>query len=130
MRLPLLSLFSLLLFSCSSYPEGPIVSPFPATDRIVNTWTWSYALEDGVNETGPRADSLLILGSDQTAQICDKAGNCRNGTWNFVQRKTKLQFIFDRQAIAYDILMLKQSELWLSYEADSQSVLWELVPVE
>lgn len=132
-RIPLL-LLPWLLFAghgCVEYPEGPEYSLWPVRQRVLNTWTWSYALENGENNTGARADSTLELAADQTVRICAKGSDaCRTGTWNLVRKQTKLQMIFDGRAVAYDIQRLLRQEMWLSVEDNGVTYDWELVPAE
>jgi len=119
----------MLLAACSRYEEGPSFSIWPAKDRIVNIWKWSLAVENGVNRTGELADSTIEFRDDEIVRICDLSDNCREGSWNLVTKKQKLQLIFGQKATAYEIRLLKKSEMWLSF-SDSDSIVrveWELV---
>lgn len=132
----ILSGLSLLFLSCEridpKYPEGPIVSLYPAADRVTNTWEWAYHFDQGLNRSGEYADSTLVISDNNIVQICGPGDACREGTWRLISKKTRLQFIFGQQATAYHIDMLKQDEMWLSVkDADSVStVIWQLVSVE
>ena len=130
-----ISYFFLLLIvsgivGCVSYEEGPELSPFPVKYRVVKTWVWAYALENEQNLTGEKGDSIIQFRDDQIVRICDTLDNCREGRWNLVRKKQKLQMIFGEVATAYDIRMLRRDEMWLYYEdPDSDLVIeWELVP--
>lgn len=123
---------TLLLWGCNRYEEGPGLSIWPAKDRVVNTWKWSLALENGLNRTGERADSTIEFTANEVVRICDTQNNCREGSWNLVTKKQKLQLIFGTRATAYTIRMLKRKEMWLSFaNKDSSTVIeWELVAAD
>ncbi|MDX2285962.1 MAG: hypothetical protein NW241_17470 [Bacteroidia bacterium] len=129
---PVLALCLTALAGCiDEYPEGPLVSPLPHAVRVVNTWRWSYALENGLNRTGERADSTIQFTQDRVVKICEAGtANCREGKWELVRKNQKLNLIFGEKAFAYDILLLREFEMWLSLAdtAAGQSVDWELRP--
>ncbi len=114
------------------YPEGPLISPFTSTNRVTNTWEWSYHWENGDNRSGEYADSTLILTEDNVVKICGEGDACREGAWQLISKRTRLQFIFGQEAKAYDIDMLRKNEMWLSYKnADSVNIeIWQLVGIE
>ena len=118
-------------FGCNlqtKYEEGPFVSIFPARDRVVNEWEWAYALEYDVNRTGILADSTIEFLDDGVVKICRISGECREGTWNLITKRSKLQIVFGSKATAYDIFMLKENEMWVRLsENDTFVVEWELV---
>lgn len=118
------------LMSCVDYPEGPEFSPWPVNMRVINTWVWGYALEDDRNLTGVMADSTIQFRDDNVLLICDLNNNCREGSWNLVRKKTKLQMVFGQKATAYEIRLLRKDEMWLFYEDPDSKVVteWELVP--
>ncbi|MEM7372013.1 MAG: hypothetical protein AAF587_25580 [Bacteroidota bacterium] len=126
----LLFLGLLGLMSCVEYPEGPQFSPWPVNLRVINTWVWGYALENEENLTGIMADSTIQFRDDNVLLICDLNDNCREGRWNLVRKKTKLQMVFGDVATAYEIRLLRKDEMWLFYEdPDTKDVIeWELVP--
>ena len=118
------------LMACTTYEEGPDFSVLPVNYRVTNTWEWGYSLRNGLNLTGEYADSTIQFREDGVVRICDTMDNCREGSWNLVRKKTRLQMIFGEQAIAYEIRMLRRDELWLYYQdpEDTLTVEWELVP--
>jgi hypothetical protein len=121
---------SMAATACVDYPEGGELNPWPPQERVINTWGWAYALEDGQNLTGSRADSTLEISRDGVVRICASDGGCREGTWNLVRKKTKLQFLFGTRAEAYDILLLRVNEMWLKYSDSTRTVEWELTTHE
>jgi hypothetical protein len=126
----------ILFSSCEGglqrYDDGPAVSFYTAKNRITNTWSWSLAIENGLNRTGLRADSSLILTEEEIVRICpvDSSESCREGRWNFTTKKRKLQLIFGQQADAFDILRLTKNEMWLSLNdsVNNRQIRWELKP--
>ncbi|MEM7654727.1 MAG: hypothetical protein AAF399_01250 [Bacteroidota bacterium] len=128
--LTLLASFLLSMVACTTYEEGPDFSVFPVNYRVTNTWEWGYSLRNEENLTGEYADSTIQFRDDGVVRICDTLDNCREGSWNLVRKRTRLQMIFGEQAVAYEIRMLRRDELWLSYQDPEDTLLveWELVP--
>ena len=56
----------------------------------------------------------LQIGEDNVAKIIGSDEGFREGSWEFISKKRKLQLIFDGVARAYTIKMLKENEMWLS----------------
>ncbi|MEM6806896.1 MAG: hypothetical protein AAF696_36180 [Bacteroidota bacterium] len=107
----------LVLNSCNGidrYDEGPWVSFRTAEERAMNTWRWSFYEENGVNLSGLYEDSTLSIEADNVAKILGADEGFREGSWEFISKKRKLQLIFDGVARAYTIKMLKEDEMWLS----------------
>lgn len=123
------------LGSCDfqKYPDGPFVSVQPTKDRVIDTWRWKVVIEDGVVNTGAYRDSTITFQSDQVVQIC-AGGNCREGLWDLVRKRTQFQLVFGEQTILFDITMLTQSEIWLRNaqrsDSASLSIEWDLEVLE
>ena len=137
MKQPITYLILILLFlsglNCTSYEEGPEFSVWPVNQRVINTWTWGYSLQNDLNLTGEYADSLIEFTNEGIVRICDTTlQNCRQGTWNLVRKKSKLQMVFGEKATAYDIRMLRKDEMWLYYDDVDREVIteWELIPAK
>ncbi len=129
----LVAALALLLGSCEykKYTEGPLTTVFPADFRLERTWTWALALEEGDNVTGVLADSTIEFQSNQVVRICPvDGGDCREGTWALVTRRTKLNLIFGKSAEAFDIQRLTQSEVYLQSTEANVDTYWELNAVE
>ncbi|MEO0472111.1 MAG: hypothetical protein AAF206_20970 [Bacteroidota bacterium] len=121
------------LVSCSDdpkYPEGPDASIYTARQRVTNLWEWSLVLDDNTALTGIYADSTIEFTNDDVVRICDLEGNCREGEWSLVSKRTRLQMIFGRKTEVFDIRMLRKNEMWLRMGTDSSTIDWELRSVE
>ncbi|MEL6133589.1 MAG: hypothetical protein AAFR59_09530, partial [Bacteroidota bacterium] len=68
--------------------------------------------------------------SDRVVKICHTDGGCREGKWGLVSKNARLNIIFGEKASAYDILMLKQNEMWLSFSENATTIEWELKSVD
>lgn len=114
--------------ACKRYEEGPFLTVLSVEKRVTNTWKWSLAIEHDQNLTGVRADSTLTFEENGQVKVCGEAA-CREGSWNLVTKKEKLQLIFGQQATAYDILLLKRNEMWLAFTDPASGAItrWELV---
>ncbi|MDX2250478.1 MAG: hypothetical protein SF052_27095 [Bacteroidia bacterium] len=112
----------------TTFDEGPYASVYTVEDRVINTWEWAYALEEGYNRTGELADSTITFEGNGTLSICNSEGQCREGSWHLISKKTKINMIFGDKATAYDIIMLKKNEMWLRSEQGALvDISWELV---
>lgn len=126
-----LLLFVICLSSCDyrKYNDGPYFSVYPTENRLANTWNWQLAILDDEPLTGQYSDSTITFVDDATVQICNMEGNCREGEWSLVSKRTRLQLIFGQETQLFDIQMLKRNEIWLrTAVGDSAIVEWELVP--
>lgn len=133
-RGPFLALTLCLLSTCllhcdyRKFDEGPVFSIYPTEERLANTWKWQLAVRDGEPLTGQYADSTITFMSDASLQICDQEGQCRDGSWNLVSKRTRLQLIFGEETELFDIQMLKRDEIWLRTAfLDTGVVEWELI---
>ncbi len=119
----------MLMVGCNArYADGPDISFFPVKERVVNTWRWAYAYEDGSNLTGILSDSTITFTETDTVKICGSDGGCRIGRWNLINKKKGLQIIFGQEATAYTINRLTLKEMWLA--TSDTLISWELVPAE
>ena len=121
---------ALLLNSCRRYEEGPFISLRTVENRVQNTWKWSLALENSINRTGELADSTITFFEDNTVRVCADNEGCREGAWNLITKKSRLQLIFGTQATAYDFRFLSAKEMWLRLEDSSNFIEWELIVEE
>lgn len=124
--------FGLLGTGCEyqKYPEGPFTSVFTAEDRLTNTWRWAIAVQAGENLTGVLNDSTIEFRSDLVVRICPQdGGDCREGNWAFVTRRSKLNLIFGQSAQAFDIERLTRGEVYLRSNEGADTY-WELDAVE
>ena len=124
---PLVLLLILTVTACKRFDEGPDFSIWSVKNRLVNTWEWSYALENGTNRTGELEGTTIEFTDNNVVKICTGDDPCQEGNWSLISKKQKLQLIFDQEAVAYDILMLRKNEIWLVFTNDTQDIRWELV---
>lgn len=106
----------LFLLSCDGidrYEEGPFLSLKTAEERAMNNWRWAYYEENGTNLSGIYADSSLSIEKNNVAKIIGSDDGFREGSWHLISKNRQLQLIFDGQAYAYTIEMLKENEMWL-----------------
>ncbi|MCI4666965.1 MAG: hypothetical protein MRZ79_02310 [Bacteroidia bacterium] len=125
-----LMLCSLAACEVNKYESGPNVSVLTPRERVTNTWRWKLALNGGENQTGALKDSTIAFTKDQVVKICGPEGGCREGTWDLVRKNTKVNIIFGKSALAYDIELLKFNEMWLRAEDSitGGAIEWDLVP--
>lgn len=107
---------------CKKYEDGPAVSLTPRSERVANTWTFSYAEEDGENVSDQYDQYELFLNSDGDAQLNAKYTafgttyeTTTDGTWMFQNNDENIVFDFedDSQDNEFRILRLTNDELWL-----------------
>lgn len=108
--------FLLFLGACGGidkYEEGPFLSFRTVEERVMNNWRWAYYEENGNNLSGIYEDSTLSIESNNVAKIVGQDEGFREGSWQLISKNAQLQLIFDGQASAYTIQMLKENEMWL-----------------
>lgn len=113
---------SLVLGACKKYEDGPLISLTSAQNRIVNTWVIDFAQRDGIDITHEYEDYILTLQMNQNAILqltVDIFGTPvlleTTGLWAFEDQRRNLQLDFEQNEYDryYEILRLKQDELWL-----------------
>ena len=119
----MLAIFAATLFtSCSKYEEGPLISFRSKKARIANTWQIEQALEDGedVTENYDQYELEMLDDGDASLAALYTVGDLTfeyetSGTWEFEDSKEQLLLDFedDNADRLYDILRLKENELWL-----------------
>lgn len=131
---------SLLLTSCK-YEEGPFLSLRSKEERLVNTWKIQEANENDRNTT-PDYDEVnfqVEFDYDQTFKtyVTDDSGDVyiQEGLWDFVEDKTQIRLIYTEPAVnpdrAYwEILKLREKELWVQEDRDSTVDWFKMIPAE
>lgn len=112
----MVTIFALvLLTSCKKYEEGPGFSLRSKKERVANLWTivYAYDYKDSINITADYADETwdFTKGGDFVEK--DNGSIDKTGTWEFVSDKEKVVVKFQLDTLTYDILKLKENELWL-----------------
>jgi hypothetical protein len=115
---------SLLISSCGKYPEGPGFSLRSKKARVANTWVVEYAedLEDGEEETDDYQNQELTLTKENEVRF--KFGNSFivEGSWEFKNDKESIRLSFSNSSQTYDLLKLKNKEMW--WEGDDDEIHW------
>ncbi|MBK9175611.1 MAG: hypothetical protein IPM46_04590 [Flavobacteriales bacterium] len=123
------------LSGCQKYDDGPFFSLRAREERMANTWKVDKAMngDDNVTSAFTQYELKLTRGRDAelTAQYTLGAIIFEfetNGTWHFENNDEDVRFDFENDAAdeTYEILRLKETELWLR-EKDGDLEL-QLVP--
>ncbi len=108
--------------SCTKYEEGPAISFRSKKQRVANTWQIDRAYRNGNDVTSDYDQFELQMLHDGDAKLVAiyTFGNFTyeyqtNGTWDFSDNKEDLILDFedDEADRTYNILRLKEKELWL-----------------
>ena len=117
-----LALTSALSTGCGKYEDGPDLSLRPRKERVANTWRVESATNGGEDVTGSFDQYELQMLRDGAAtlaalyQIGDLSFEFQtNGTWELVNKDEDLRLDFENDAAdeTWEILRLKEKELWL-----------------
>jgi hypothetical protein len=112
---------AMVLPACKKYEEGPVISLRSKKARVVNVWKVDAVYSSGVNIT----NDYLQTHVDQKTEFRDNGefietykdnlGVVRtiNGTWAFDSGKEKLNITVIGITLSYDIIRLKEKEMWL-----------------
>ena len=125
------------MLGCNNkYEEGPLLSIFPAKDRLARSWSWALARRttDGVTEnlSSRLTDGMLTIAEDGT---WTESRYGTSGTWGLVSKKQELNLVFNptgdslgisASAVAFDIRQLTQKNLWLVFEDSVEVLEWQL----
>ena len=113
---------TLLATSCKKYDDGPMFSLRSKTERISNTWRVDKASNGGndVTSSFDQYELQLLSNGDATLAALYSLGSLSfefetTGTWSFEDSKEDLRLDFENDAAdrTYEILRLKEDELWL-----------------
>lgn len=121
--------------SCSKYEEGPAISLRSKKARVANTWKIESAYRNGNDVTADYDQYQLQMTTNGDAKLVAlyTSGNFTveyetDGTWKFSDDKETLVLDFnnDEADTRYQILRLKEKELWLREEGGEDEL--HLVP--
>ena len=113
---------TLLATSCKQYDDGQMFSLRSKTERISNTWRVDKATNGGndVTSSFDQYELQLLSNGDATLAALYSLGSLSfefetTGTWSFEDSKEDLRLDFENDAAdrTYEILRLKEDELWL-----------------
>jgi hypothetical protein len=117
--------------SCKKYEDGPFISIRSKTERIANIWVIGKAFDNGRDVTNNYDQYELDLNNDQSASLTSNYSSgdvifsfTTNGVWTFENNKNDLRLDFedndaDRE---YEILRLKENELWLKEKGGAREL--------
>ena len=121
LSIPILAL-TLSITSCQKYEEGPMISLRSKKERIANTWKVVKATEHGKDITSSydQYDLQMLTDGDASIAAVYTIGDISfefetDGTWDFKDKKQELALDMENNKAdrTYDILKLKEDELWL-----------------
>ena len=113
---------SIALSSCSKYEDGPAFSLRSKKERVANTWKVEKAYDNGNDVTGSFDQYELELLSSNSATLAAlyNIGDFNfefqtSGTWSLENSSEDLRLDFENNDAdrTYEILRLKEDELWL-----------------
>jgi hypothetical protein len=126
----------LSITACTKYPDGPAISLRSRTERIANNWKIGQAFNSsGGDVTSGYTKYQLNLSHTGSASLYANYQvfgttytYSTNGTWAFVNDESKISFVYSNNDAngVYQILKLKETELWL--KKDDGSLELHLVP--
>jgi hypothetical protein len=116
------------LSSCSKYEEGPAFSLRSKEERVANTWKVDKAMENGNDVTGSfdQYQLEMLSGGQASLAALYSLGELNfefetDGTWSLENNNEDLRLDFQNDAAdrIYEILRLKEDELWLREKGGS-----------
>ena len=129
---------SLILSSCKKYEEGPALSFRSRYNRVVNDWDVKYTFQDRDDYTYFYQDWNVSFTEDGRFVITDLDDRdstvTQEGFWSLEDDDDNLQLVFtdppvNPDRVKYEILKLKEDELWFQNFTDSTTWEWRLIPV-
>lgn len=114
--------------SCQKYEDGPAISLRTKTERVANDWKINSATENNQDVTGDynKYELNLTKGGEATLTADYSFAGVSyqyttEGTWSFASDKEKIAFNFDNDDAdgIYEILKLKEDEMWLKEDGES-----------
>jgi hypothetical protein len=125
-----------VLASCKKYEDGPLISLRSREARIANDWRIERAMDGGDDVTGlfDQYELRLTKGKDATLTANYTLLGIHfefstSGTWALVNKSEDLQLDFadDDADETWEILRLKETELWLHEKGGDLEL--HLVPI-
>lgn len=104
-----------LLTSCKKYEESPAFSLRSKKERVANLWKVDYAYDfkDSVITTADYTGETWEFSKNGNFVERDNGTIEKTGTWEFVSDKERVTIKFPLISHSYDILKLREKELWL-----------------
>lgn len=110
------------LAGCKKYDDGPTFSLRSREERVANNWRIERAMDGGNDVTSYFDQYELRLTRDRDATLTASYtllsidfNYSTNGTWEFENKSEDLRLDFEDDGAdeTYQILTLKETELWL-----------------
>lgn len=126
-----IAIMMLSIIGCKKYPDGPEYSLLTKKERVANDWKIAQVYDNGKDVTSDYSKYELSLRKSGAATLSAKfvilGSNFEyvtEGTWAFVSDKAKLSFDFDNNNAdkVYQILKLKEDEMWLKEDAGTLEI--------
>ncbi len=116
---------AIVLSSCGKYEEGPGISLRSKTSRMENTWDPVKVLINSVDVTEPNTTNYLLSFDEEGGFEYVFETVTYEGTWSFSENKEQLLLQWEVPWLTqiltkndtFDILMLKNDELWLKNDS-------------
>ncbi len=126
-------LFSILALTISSckYEDGPFISLRSKKERVANVWVIDKAYNNGDDETSNYDQYELDLNKDGDAKLTSNYTSggftfsfSTEGNWVFENKKNDIRLDFDDDDAdqVYEILRLKEKELWLKEKGGTREL--------
>jgi hypothetical protein len=124
----ILTFVIIFLFSCKKYEDGPGLSFHSKTERIANHWKYEkkYLNEEETDLSDEEKNTTLTF--DKGGSFVKRVPNgsyftSYDGNWEFIEKKEKIKTHISysyfgnpaTEEISWEILKLKEKELWLAY---------------
>lgn len=123
---------------CNTYEDGPGLSVRSKYERMVNTWEAKTVMRGLVDVTAWYGDYQLDMREDGRMTLSDRdeldSLVTIDGFWDIVNDNKDLQLIYANPPMnpdraTYEILRLKEDELWFQETTDSVVWKYQLIPV-
>lgn len=126
-------LFSILVLTASSckYEDGPFISLRSKAERVANVWVIDKAYKDGNDETSNYDQYELNLSKGGDAKLTSNYSSggftfsfTTEGNWVFENKKNDIRLDFDDDDAdqVYEILRLKENELWIKEKGGTREL--------
>lgn len=118
----------LLLFgACKKYEEGPVVSFRTKKERVVNQWKVEEATADDGSDRTDQYDQQVWEFTDDNEFLykSDTSSGTQEGKWHFENDNEEIFLsggVFLPHQGEYDILRLKEDELWIKRDSDNEEI--------
>lgn len=136
----IIGIIAVLIFTeCKKYQDGPLISFRSRKSRVEGKWKYDKILLNGVDKTSEYLNAQVEFASDGTytniKYMPGVAGPLENkGVWVLANNDLSVDMTFTgafggTTIQRWNILKLKNSELWLEYMGYDSKIEWHLTGV-